>query len=226
MSIAFDAKNTMSVGANNTVTLSHTCATGSMLFACITHKYDILTAKYNDVNMILIDSQTVEGGTGHKMTLYYLSNPTSGTHNFTGTFDTIGPFTLATVSYSGTNQRSALESYAKALDKTIDIATVSDNAMVVDFMSHAGTADATVGSGQTREWSEFVSVPDLKTNSFGSDEFTASPSTVTMNWETAQSNKGIIAVVLRDPNALGIRSSKSIIGMLSQAPLVKQKKAI
>lgn len=104
----FASSNFQSGNASSFI-LSHTIGSGdNLLVIGIACNTALVTPQYNGVNMTLIDALT-----GTAVEWYYMINPSVGTHNITASF-TSGNYSVMSVSYSGINPTSSLDSHVTA----------------------------------------------------------------------------------------------------------------
>jgi hypothetical protein len=222
MALAFDTFSTESRTATNNLIWSHTC-TGSnrAVLVGLTSKEELTAITFASQAMTLIKRMEWSSSGGVISYLYYLKNPPSGSSSVSVTFAGIGPFSAGVMSFTGANIRSPLESFGfddfSDTNVTLDVTTVSANALVADFFSVDGNAVPTAGAGQTEQWTNEVTTGTVSVRTSGSTEPKATPGTVTMSWTTANFPSILIVAVLRDTDATGIRSTGSA------APLILRK---
>lgn len=156
--IAFDAANSMqSADASETTgTLSLTIAAGASLWVGISsanNAADPTSVVWNTSESLTKAVSRIPGGFTAE-SIWYIANPTAGTHDITVTFAAGLEFTIAAVSLTGTHASPLGDTGSNggtATASSVTVDTTAANSWVVDMITVNGIQDLTAtGANQTR----------------------------------------------------------------------------
>ncbi|KKL62642.1 hypothetical protein LCGC14_2183160 [marine sediment metagenome] len=213
MAIAIDANSSSHQADVTTPTLAHTCTgsnRGLYVLAALRDPgsgFSITGVTYNSVAMTqenFID-QTAGPGDQFYCSFWSLENPASGTNNIQVTYSAeVDDALFGGISLTGVDQTDSTEASVEASGNdatpTINVTTVSANAMVVDGMADFGDATTiTEGAGQTLGWE--ISVGAQFPSGAQSTEPKVTPGSVTMSWTLNEGNVWNIFAVSVKPAA-------------------------
>lgn len=189
MAVAFDAVSSGSSSGAGPINFSHSCASGSTLFVCVSWYHGsstVSTVTYNSVAMTAIPSSLVSASQ-YNTQWYYLLSPATGSNTVSITFSgNTFENTFAAISFTGTHASTPYDAVVTATNTSttpsVDVSS-STTEIVVDggLITHNGTLSE--GASQTSRWNAISSGGSLKF--FGSTETGAA--TTTMSWSNSTS---------------------------------------
>lgn len=157
MAIAFDTSGAAqsATGSEFTCTLSLTVASGASLWVGVSNANasgDAATVTWNTTEALTKAVSRTPGGFTTDA-LWYLANPTPGTHNIVATFSSLCESTVIAISLTGTDASplgATASNGGTATSGSTSVTTTTDNSVVVDMITVNGNQALTAtGSGQT-----------------------------------------------------------------------------
>jgi hypothetical protein len=158
--------------------------------------------------LTLIRAQS--NGTSIRSELWYLLDPPTGTADVEVTFSASARAAGGAISLTGVDQTTPIEANNAATGNSavtlpsVNVATVTNNAWVVDALGHRLNPTVTVGAGQTSRWTNTTGGGPINgAGGAGSTEGPTSPAgNVTMNWGlTGSVDWAIVAAAVRPSQA-------------------------
>lgn len=162
MAIAYDTSSTNGAESTGTsISWSHTCTGSNRALVVIVeyaayHSTATPSVTYNGVSMTEIAYSDWPGSTVASCTLFYLSNPASGTNTVTITFGSSIPGSGIALSYTGVKQTGQPEAnstqtvYPPSIGSlTQTVTTSTGNSWLVGGATSGSTGAKTAGSGTT-----------------------------------------------------------------------------
>jgi hypothetical protein len=208
--IAFDAASSSQADNTSSLTWSHTTSAGSDRILIVGVSSDqndpVSTITYNGVNLTKLESEKY--GFVNKVELWYLVNPSSGTHNVVVTLssssDGLGG---GAVTYTGVDQSTpvgtAVKNNGYNLNPTVTVSSAADELVIDVLCVDDGGATITVGGGQTTRYSSNPS------ENLGRGSSEPGAASVTMSWTLSNVGSAdhwaIIAVALKPVSGLPIK---------------------
>lgn len=161
------------------------------------------TVTYDNKKLEQIAIDTASGG---RLILFERVNPSTGSNTVEVTLSASATFIAFAMTFEEVSEANSVEAVVTddgsgiTDDPTIDITTLTDNALVVDFcLANAFAGDITVGSGQTERANEEYGTGLGESRAGISTEPKATAGTVTMDWSLSisQGTWVMIAIALR-----------------------------
>jgi len=156
MAIAFDASSIDTYHTNTVeIVFSHTCSGNNRILfvyaGIYSGSYDITGVTYNGVSLTKIDGQAQDGN--NKISLWYLINPDSGTHDVSITTNDTVDLWGGAVSYTGVSQTDPINASSKgatgaATSFALSVTTDLDKCWSIMGVLNTGGA-ITAGAGTT-----------------------------------------------------------------------------
>lgn len=211
--IVFDASSTYSTSTNlNTFLIATATVTSSpntvLLFAvqAMTNGNSSTAASWNGTPMTLLNQQTISGV---KQSVYYLLNPTSGTHNVsTSLFSATANIVLSTISFAGVSGiGNSTSTQSTAATTTISLPLVNSGDTVIDFMSAASSITATKSAGWNLLFAGTYPVTPARTMGF---EYVATSSPANASWTLGGSVGWVENAVELLPSANAVSKSSDV----------------
>jgi len=161
---------------------------------------------YGGQPLTSIGAMTHPSPTGElRVEMFLLVNPTIGTANITLNLSASTRVQAGAVTLSGVDPTLPVDAgplFRNGTDTvpTVSLATLTNNAWVVDTMGSRMNANATVGGGQTEHWNRNTGGgPPAAINGTGSTEPKAVAGPVTMNWTLSAAQPWVTGAVALRP---------------------------
>lgn len=139
-----------------------------------------------------LDSQS-NSTNNSRAEIWYLKNPTVGTHTITVTVSVAVRFVAAAQCYQDVDQATPFGTVAKATGNTQNATlnvTSALNELVIDCVAKVNSADAmTAAAGQAEKWNSATSNATTANNVIGGTSYKDGAASVTMSWTWATNNR-------------------------------------
>ncbi|HSW97438.1 MAG TPA: SdrD B-like domain-containing protein [Candidatus Saccharimonadales bacterium] len=202
---------------STTISWNHTVGTQSnrlLMVQIVTYDptYNVSAVTYNGVSLTQLNETPCGGTTSCKNEVWYLLNPTSGTHTITATTSNAAHLTGAAVSFYNVNQSTPFGTPATTAGHTTTssvTATTNASQYAIDFYGNQAysTFTPTPGSGQT----QLINVGTAGIEEAAISTKTAGASSTTMTWSWSSTNGYADIAVGINPSSSGTNPTTTTV---------------